>query len=81
MGRTTKTQVLGRLDYMNKFTSSAIGEEYSASYCPHYGGWDLYIKDNKSRIGRLGFDYRKTTPEFMAYMTGVINAICAIKNK
>ena len=81
MARTTKAQVLGRLEYMNKVVAPIIGEEYSASYCPQYGGWDLYFKDDRSRRGRLGFDYRKTTAEFMAYMTGVINAICAIKNK
>jgi len=79
--RTTKTAVLGRLEYMNKVVAPVIGEQYEASFVSHYGGWDMYKKGDRSHLGRLGFDCRKSTAEFMAYMTGVINAVCAIKNK
>ena len=75
MKRTTKADVLGRLEYMNK----VCGTEYIADYAAHYGGWKMYIDNGTHSRGALGFDMRKSTGEFMAYMTGVINATLAMK--
>lgn len=74
--RTTKKDVFGRMAYMSK----VVGVEYSADYVPHYGGWSMWLANSNGREhGELGFDYRKSTAEFMAYMSGVINATLAIK--
>lgn len=77
MKRTSKQDVLGRLEYMNK----VVGEEYTADYAAHYGGWELYLNNGRHSRGALGFDARKSTAEFMAYMTGVINATLSLKYK
>lgn len=77
MKRTSKADVMGRLEYLNK----VVGADYTADYAPHYGGWEMYLNNGKHSRGALGFDYRKSTAEFMSYMTGVINATLAIKNQ
>lgn len=77
MKRISKQDVLGRLEYFNK----VVGEEYTADYAAHYGGWELYLNNGKHSRGALGFDIRMSTAEFMAYMKGVINATLAIKFK
>lgn len=77
MARTSKKDVLGRLEYMNK----VVGCEYTADYAAHYGGWEMYLANGKHSRGALGFDLRKSTAEFMAYMSGVINATLALKYK
>ena len=77
MKRTSKADVMGRLEYMNK----VVGEEYTADYAAHYGGWELYLNNGRHSRGYLGFDLRKSTNEFMAYMSGVINAVLYMKDK
>lgn len=77
--RTTKRDVLGRLEIMNRYTKSRIGEEYDTDFVSHYGGWNLWLKDSNGTMrGKLGFDFRKNTAEFMAYISGVINACAAL---
>lgn len=76
--RTTRKDVLGRLEIMNTYTKSRIGEVYDASFASHFGGWNLYLRESGGTMrGKLGFDYRKSTPEMMAYISGVINALSA----
>lgn len=77
MKRISKADVLGRLKYFNE----VVGENYKADYVPHYGGWELYLDNGHHSRGRLGFDMRMSTAEFMAYMTGAINATLLMKFK
>ena len=75
--RTTKKDVARRLAFMNTYTKSRLGETYEISY--YNRGWDMYLEGSTTcRRGMLGFDYRKTTPEIMAYMDGVVNALAQI---
>ena len=79
--RTSKKDVLGRLEIMNRYTKSRIGEEYETDYVSHFGGWNLWLKESGGTMrGKLGFDCRKSTSEFMAYISGVINACAAFPN-
>jgi len=77
MKRISKADVMGRLEYFNE----VVGEEYTADYEAQYGGWELYLDNGRHSRGALGFDMRKSTAEFMAYMTGAINATLAMKFK
>ena len=73
--RTTREDVLGRLEIMNTYTKSRIGEVYDSSF---FGGWNLYLRKSGGTMrGKLGFDCRKSTHEMMAYISGVINALSA----
>lgn len=77
--RTTKKDVERRLAFMNTYTKSRLGETYEISYCSGWGGWDMHLEGSTTcNRGMLGFDYRKTTPEIMAYMDGVVNALAQI---
>ena len=73
MARTTKKDVERRLAFMNKYTKTRIGETYEISY---FNGWEMYLEGSITcSRGKLGFNYRKTTPEMMAYIDGIINAL------
>lgn len=77
--RTTKRDVIGRIEVMNRYTKSRIGEEYGTDFNASYGGWNLWIKESGGcERGKLGFDCRKSTAEFMSYISGVINSMAAI---
>lgn len=70
--RYTQKAVLERLDYFNALT----GRNFKADYHSGYGGWCMYEKNKLGGCCRsyFGFDYRKSTTEFMAYLNGLITA-------
>lgn len=77
--RYTKKQVKEILDYVNR----RLGSNYSTDYHSGYGGWNMYIVDkehgHRHLRGVFGFDCRKSTKEFVAYLQGIICAIDAHK--
>ena len=76
--RTTKKDVYRRLEFMNKYAKTRLNETYEVSY---FGGWDMYLEGSATcSRGKLGFDYRKSTPELMAYIDGVVNALAPMPN-
>ena len=62
-----------RVEMLTKYT----GENYATTYAAHYGGWELHVQKEKGgqTRGAFGFDYRKSTAEFMAYLEGCINGL------
>ena len=71
--RITKKYVYKRLEFMNKYTKSRLNETYEVSY---WNGWEMYLEGSTTcSRGKLGFYYRKSTTELMAYIDGVINAL------
>jgi len=76
--RTTKKDVLARLAYMSK----VVGVEYDADFCACFGGWSMWLAGTCGcKRGFLGFDYRKSTAEFMEYMNGIIYGVLYLKQK
>ena len=62
-----------RIEWIN----GILGTNYAATYAPHYGGWDMYLTGSKGYAGRgtLGFDYRKSNAEMLAYVDGCYTAL------
>ncbi len=63
-----------RVGVINKHT----GSDYKIDYCGHYGGWEMYVvnKENGGHgRGRFGFDVRMKSPEFYAYLEGIIKGL------
>lgn len=59
-----------RVNYINK----ELGTKYHADYCSIYGGWNLYLIDEKcggQYSGPIGFDVRKSNAEMLAYVDGI----------
>lgn len=53
--------------------NGALGTDYHISYAPQYGGWDMYLltEDYGHSSGTIGFEYRKSNSEMMAYLEGI----------
>ena len=67
------------IEYRVNFINKKLGTNYQISYASQYGGWNMYeIWDEgmAHHCGALGFDYRKSNVEMLAYVDGVYNLLC-----
>lgn len=60
-----------------KWINDILGTNYIATYDCYYCGWDMYLTGPKGYAGRgaLGFDYRKSSAEMLAYVDGCYTAL------
>lgn len=66
------------INYRIEFINKKLGTNYKTDYAKQYGGWNLYeVKNGGGHTrGNLGFDYRKSNVEMLAYVDGIYNLLC-----
>lgn len=59
-----------KIDWINH----RLGTAYKTNFCSFYGGWNLYeVTEQGGHFrGEMGFDYRKSSAEMLAYLEGVM---------
>lgn len=74
----TRTKYRKLIEYRVDFINKKLGTNYYADYCSIYGGWNLYMIDEKQRqySGVIGFDCRKSSAEMLNYVDGIYELLC-----
>lgn len=74
----TRTEYRKLIEYRVDFINKKLGTNYHADYCSIYGGWSLYMIDEKQRqhSGVIGFACRKSSAEMLNYVDGIFELLC-----